>query len=330
MIAPVGESARQAWSRGEAAFSAALEAQVRSHLAGMTEQLRDQVGAPGHVHAVGKGEWGAFHAAVAYGLWEEWGSIAPPVPCPSELIHGYAREEVLHADEVRQAVGDERSLMFARVITLSRVFERRLPMLAPEGDPTHADRLAFVLRDVGQELSELKVRYGIATGLAIRFLDEATKPGALPRDEWFAPITVEQAIAEWTRTPFWVDVVKVGVLDGDIAQDLGLDPATRIYALRDGTERDHRFTLFTAYGDNADLADTLRRSVGRFSKTPKIDYLDSSPAVHLWALSKLGFSQVLLGSYVLPVRYMQETKDFETMEAEINRAKEGTVIPRRS
>ncbi len=171
-------------------------------------------------------------------------------------------------------------------------------------------------------------RYGIATGIAIRFLDHAARRG-LHRDEWFQPITAAQALEEWSAggEPFWVDTVKVGNVDEALRDVVSADEAA--YALRDGSERDCQLTIFTMDDDRAVLALMTRVRTKRLSGKREYDPLDVPPAIHVWALSQLGFTEVVVGDYAFEIGYMIEYETVEAIRAELADAARGKVAPRR-
>jgi hypothetical protein len=286
------------------------------------------VDASAAVHAVAENQRKRFYGAVTYALWETWGPVEAPLPCPAGLIAGYQAEEDLHIEEFRPAAGPH-SEVCAQVVTLSRVFARRLHLLGPAGDTAHYQRVSTVIASLADDLPEQVLRYGVGTGLAIRFLDHAAQQG-LPRDQWLRPITAAQAMQDWTAggEPFWVDIVKVGNVDESMS-NVGLD-SEGAYALRDGCERDLELTIFAAHDDSAVVALMQRVRTKRLSGKRAMDPLEVPPNSHLWALAQLGFTDVVVGDYAFEIKYMFEPETLEAIRAELADAALGKVVPRRN
>jgi hypothetical protein len=133
--------------------------------------------------------------------------------------------------------------------------------------------------DIG--LGELHARYGIATGIAMRFLGGVFQP-RVTTETRFRPIPLRDALDDWTAEPFWVDIVKVARMPENEFRDLmpgGEHPT--VFVLRDGTERDHHITLFHCEGDAALVTAVFRKRQKRLS-SQTTEMVDAPPVPHLW------------------------------------------------
>ncbi len=322
----MSDSARTAYARGDASFRAALiERQHALNAVSLGVARRDQIGGAALVHGVAERETGGFSAGVAYADWEEWAEISPPLPLPEALIIGYEAEEDLHTQEFVVDVA-ERSRECAQVVTLSRVLERRLLLLAAPGDETQPDRVRAAITAISEVTSELEARYGIATGLAVQLLNQLREAQA-PRSAWFRPIPVEVALAEWAVSPFWVDRVKVARVTEAWEPVLGEAPAEELYAFRTGDERDHTLTMFSVAGDRIEIAASLRNTVKRFSGR-HIEHLDAPPEPHIWAATQLGFSELQVGDAECGLRHMMPPEELRAIYEETVGIARGTIRPR--
>jgi len=123
-------------------------------------------------------------------------------------------------------------------------------------------------------------RYGIATGLAFRWLEGMRAQGIERGDRYVATPTAD-VVMRWAREPFWVDIVKVGVAPADDT----IDPGGIV--LRTGSERDHDVSWISPDVNTVRQKMVVRNQVKRLSGKRSITELTWPPTSHVWALSQL-------------------------------------------
>ena len=293
---------RDAWVEGPAEYERAVENVVRTYAREHAAGYYLRVTGAGVIHQLPQDQLSSFQSAVAYALWERWGPIDEPLACPTELIAGYARDEQEMVDEFREVAGDQ-AMACAEVIGPSRLFHHQLLDLAPTDDPGQPERVRWFVKELGREIHEEHARYGIATGLAFRWL-EAMRAQGITRGDRYLPTYPADAVLGWAREPFWVDVVKVGVAPADDT----IAPGGVV--LRSGSERDHDISWIRPDGNAAHQQMVVRNQVKRLSGKRTITELRSPPTPHVWALSQLGFTAAQLsGNLSIPLSYGMSAQD---------------------